>query len=160
MFNIEDYRQYYYAWKEYSTQVEKFRDRQPNVPSGLTEGLALIALNEVYNNAYKEANSGDISSIDDCQKVEVKASGMGFDRNDCSSFGPTELFDKLIFVECDLKQNKIRVFDCNTSYNQLQNLFVSKKETFGDQCRQKRRPRFSIKKKLKDQMTLLKEFEF
>lgn len=156
----EKLEKYFNAWVEYCNQVILFKDRQPNIPSGLTEGLALVALNEFYGNKYKKAEVGDLCSIDEKEKVEVKASGMGFNRKDCSSFGPTEKFDKLIFVLCDLSEKKVKVFDCNTSYEKMQKLQISKKETFGEQCNQKRRPRFSIQSKLGDQMTLIKEFVF
>ena len=126
----------------------------------MTEGLALIVLNSIYPKRYKKADTGDICSLDENEKVEVKASGMGFNRNDCSSFGPKDFFDKLIFVDIDLALSKARVFDCNITYSEIQFLQITKKDTFGDQAKQGRRPRFSIKQKMQDRMILLKEYAF
>lgn len=159
MISYQDLEEYFIIFREYCKEVKKFNDRQPNVPSGLTEGLALITLNSV-SNKYINATSGDISSIDGDERVEVKASGVGFDRNDCSSFGPKEYFDRLIFVDIDLKESKARVFDCNITYDKICSLQISKTQTFGDQASQGRRPRFSIKSKMKKQMILLEEYTF
>ena len=150
-------KKYFDVYVKYCEETKLFNDRKPNIPSGLTEGFALLALN-ICQKQYEKANTGDIISIDKNFRIEVKASGVGFDRNDCSSFGPNEKFDNLIFVDCDTDKKEIIVYDCHISYHQMQNLQITKKQTFGDQCSEKRRPRFSIKQKLGSQMTIIQRY--
>jgi len=157
--SLNDLKKYFDIYVKYCEETKLFNDRKPNIPSGLTEGLALFALNSCEQK-YKSAEVGDIISIHGNYRVEVKASSVGFDRKDCSSFGPNEKFDNLIFVDCDTNKKEIIVYDCHISYDKMQELQITKKQTFGDQCKEKRRPRFSIKEKLSAQMTVVQRYNF
>ena len=73
-------------------------------------------------------------------QLEVKA----FISDGPSSFGPTEQWDKLYFVDCKkYLDGEFRVWeiDCKNTDEEWRKMSISRRETFGDQADAKRRPR-------------------
>ena len=69
-----------------------------------------------------------------------------FTSNGPISFGPTEKWHKIIFFDArNWSDNlfKIYIVDLSNDNNIWQNIKINKKETFHEQCIQKRRPRIS-----------------
>lgn len=67
--------------------------------------------------------------------------------NGPSSFGPTEDWDKIVFVdmrEYETKHIKIYMFELSNKCNEWSNIKVNQTTTFKTQCRQGRRPRISF----------------
>lgn len=80
--------------------------------------------------------------------VQVKSASI---QNDCTSFGPTSTWDLLYFA--DFVPNGIidgEIWFYKIDSDDVYNLVLNNKkcETFADQQKQGRRPRFSIKKSI------------
>lgn len=76
-----------------------------------------------------------------------------------SSFGPTEKWDKLYFLDC--RRFKLRIFKCylinlSNKSTEWKAIKVNKTTTFGEQTKQGRRPRIGFKA-LKAQLHYKKE---
>lgn len=149
-YQLEYILKYFEAYKAYYDFTSKSNDRKPNFPEGLSERIAVYALNKVYYNKYSRADKskkevGDVIDIYGNQ-IEVKASIL---EEDCSSFGPQEYFDNLIFIKIDIDKKHIEVYDCHINSFQIRNIKVTKTgTTFGEQADNGRRPRFCISKKI------------
>lgn len=94
---------------------------------------------------YDQSFSGDLISKDK-QKIEVKC----FSSNGPISFGPNELWYKLVFVDCRVK-HKICIYeyDKSNNNNEWKKIKVSINETFEDQSKKSRRPRINFDKLIK-----------
>lgn len=159
--NIDEIALFFYEWKKYAELYARFGARNPNTPEVLSESLACEVLNKIFNNDkfFKASDKGDIVSSKGI-RVEVKAS-QGYDKKDCSSFGPKEKFDMLVYVKLDFKTNSAKVYDCHMNFNGLQKIQLTQKgETFEDQCKSGRRPRFSIDGIFKERLEQLAEINF
>jgi hypothetical protein len=113
--------------------------RNINFPSEISENLVRIILKDKYNKLTSwNIKKGDLTN--NKEKLEVKC----FSSNGPSSFGPTEIWDTLYFVNAiNYKEKKFKVYEINLSNknNIWKNLKINNKQTFEDQCKQKRRPR-------------------
>jgi hypothetical protein len=80
--------------------------------------------------------------------IEVK----GFSSNWPISFGPKEKWNRLYIVDCQKTMDKIfKIYEIKISNEDdiWENIKINKKQTFKDQCNEKRRPRicFNLLKK-------------
>jgi hypothetical protein len=121
-----------------------------NYPSEITENLVKFA---VYNK-YKlmpcwDTKNGDLIFKD--KKLEVKGS-LNLFHGGPTSFGPTEKWYRLYFVDCkDTEQFNFIIYEIKlpSSSDVWQNIKVSKKQTFKEQCLERRRPRICYSKIIK-----------
>lgn len=133
------------------------RIRQPNFPEVISEYIAKIYYTQKYNKSVEFGETGDLIVNPDKQKIEVKA----FTSKGPTSFGPTETWNKLMFIDARLfkkKRFKIYIIDLQNDCKKWKNLKMNHKETFEDQCLSKRRPRIKfnkIKEVLKDDVQLI-----
>ena len=91
-----------------------------------------------------DTDKGDLLYYEN-KRIEVKGSINLF--NGPPTFGPKEEWDKIIFVDGLKTLDKIyKVYEFNipNTDERWQNLKVSKTQTYGDQCLQKRRPRLTF----------------
>ena len=112
--------------------------RMDNFPSHISENIVKFALFKKYNIMPNwDTKTGDLDLFN--LKIEVK----GFSSTGPSSFGPTEEWDILYFVDCtDFINKNFKVYEIRLSSknNIWKNIKVSKNETIQDQSIQKRRP--------------------
>jgi DNA (cytosine-5)-methyltransferase 1 len=161
---------YHYNDKKIATQLKNYHKkfvtlnksatsiggRNMNISEAFTEGLVCYMTNAFKihkittsktknkTNEKKISGSMDCYDFDDNKTVQIKASIM---KEDCSSFGPHSQFDKLMYLDfSDCKAFKIYKIEKEC----IDDIIVSKekKETFKDQQKQGRRPRFSIQKEI------------
>ena len=129
-------------WLEMNKKLKSLGGRGLNVPDVFSEALFCLAFDAVRTNG--TAHSYDCVLRKTGEGVQVKSASIP---NDCTSFGPTSTWDLLYFadfapngkVDGEVKFYKIEDDDV---YNLVLN--ASKGETFRDQQKQGRRPRFSI----------------
>lgn len=150
-FDKEDYRKLkdiFKKWLEINKQLKELNGRALNVPDVFSEALFCIFFNAVRTNNQPFAGSYDCVTKDTGEGVQVKSASIPID---CTSFGPTSTWDILYFI--DLAPNgevdgNIYFYEIDSS--KIYSLVLNKKknETFIDQQRQGRRPRFSIKNKI------------
>ncbi len=134
--------------------------RKPNFPDYISENIVKFVINKIEKQSCVNADKGDLiknsqtematSSFENSQRVEVKC----FTSKGPSSFGPTELWDELYFLDAtNFLNGKYKVYKLklsNTS-SEIKNLKINKKQTYEDQCKEKRRPRIAFSQ-LKQQL--------
>ena len=140
-FEKKDYEQIialYNKWKAYNNFLKKFNTRGCNIPEQLTESIIC------YLFGYKRIKGSKGDAID-CKgnKIEIKATSI---KKDCTSFSPKKPYWKsfyfLDFFEHD-KTNSFKIY--NLSSIDFDKIQVSRRDTFKQQRKKGRRPRFSIK---------------
>jgi hypothetical protein len=129
--------------------------RTINYPSEITENIAKFAIAKKYKVMGNwDIKPGDLKVL--CKQIEVKG---GFIENGPPTFGPTEKWDWIYFVDCDKTFDMIfKVYEVKKSNIDFHRLRVSQNQTFGDQCLQGKRPRLvfsSIKEQLGDNIQLI-----
>lgn len=148
-FDEKDYANFvdiFNSWINLTKIAKKMNGRGINIPDVLSEGLFCAEFNAVRTN--NTAYSYDCVLIDTGEGVQIKSSSI---ENDCTSFGPTSDWDVLYFVDFAPNGNvdgKISFYKIDDF--EIKSLILNKKknETFEDQQRQGRRPRFSIKNEI------------
>lgn len=131
-------------WQNINADLKSLGGRNLNVPDVFSEAVFCIAFNAVRTNG--TAGSYDCVMKETGEGVQVKSASIV---EDCTSFGPTSTWDLLYFADF-VPNGKI---DGEIWFYQIESgdvyglvLNAKKGETFADQQRQGRRPRFSVKK--------------
>lgn len=148
-FDKEDYKKLkkiFSKWININLDLKQFGGRRLNVPDVFSEALYCIFFNAIRTNG--TAHSYDAVDKTTGEGIQIKSTSI---EKDCTSFGPTATWDKLIFVDLapygDVDGNVwFYEIDCTNLYDIVVN--SRKNETFREQQEQKRRPRFSIKSKI------------
>lgn len=129
--------------KELNKSLSKKKIRNENFPSHISENIVKFAIFKKYGiMPCWDTDKGDIvlNKMSIIKQIEVK----GFMSDGPSSFGPTEMWDMLYFVDakdtmnCNFKVYEIKLSNKN---NIFRNIKLSKKETYGEIADSKRRPR-------------------
>ena len=135
----------YQMWIGLCKIAKKLKWRYINFPEGLSESLFCLEFESVrvVKVAGKESGSFDTYNLKMCRREQVKASSA---EEDLTSFGPASVWDDLYFLDFHRMDWTFDVYQIPNDlvYNQK----VNKNQTFKDQQKQKRRPRFSIKKEI------------
>lgn len=127
----------YFLWKELDQRIRGSATRGINFPETISEAMACYALGFQWN----KGSGGDARDND--LIIEFKATS-NWDL-DTTSFSPSENFDKLYFLRLDKRKDELYIiYDTDINSEQLKNIMVNKSETFEQQQKAKRRPRFSV----------------
>lgn len=148
-FDMEDYKKFkqiFRKWTDINSDLKQSGGRNLNVPDVFSEALYCIFFNAVRTNG--TAHSYDAVDKTTGEGIQIKSASI---KIDCTSFGPTSTWDRLIFVDFAPFGNvdgNVWFYEIDSSniYNIVLN--YKKNETFRDQQLQGRRPRFSIKDKI------------
>lgn len=147
-FDMEDYKklkEIFRDWAAINAKLKSLGGRGLNVPDVFSEALFCIFFNAIRTNG--TAYSYDCVSLDTLAGIQIKSASIP---NDCTSFGPTSTWDEIYYV--DFAPNgqvdgKVDFYKIDIDFSNLV-LNAKKGETFRDQQRQGRRPRFSMKSQL------------
>lgn len=127
----------FWNWYKIATKIP-WANRSPNMPSEITEAMVCLCTGAKLI----KTGNGDIL-LPNGQIGEVK--GTVSQKDDLSSFSPSEKFDKLFFVHMAPGDNNFYwVYDLHMGRKDIEKIKVNRNETFGDHAAQGRRPRFSI----------------
>ncbi len=144
---IEKYNEKYIFNNEINKMLSNKKLRNENFPSEISENIVKFALYKKYGIfGTWDTLCGDLMLLD--KKIEVK----GFMSDGPASFGPTEKWDWIYFVDARQTLNEIYTvyeFKISNVNNIWQNLKMNKNETYNEQCNQKRRPRITFKELIK-----------
>ncbi|HDF6786652.1 TPA: Bsp6I family type II restriction endonuclease [Staphylococcus aureus] len=132
----------YFLWKELNSLIKNSHTRGINFPEIISESLLCYAMGYRLN----RGKGGDAFDENGKGVIEVKATS-NFDR-DTTSFSPSENFDSLFFMRLNQRNDELFIYDTGLNSDKLKDIEVSKKQTVGDQQKEKRRPRFSVIKKV------------
>jgi len=144
------------AWKTLYVLNKEDGDRVPNIPESISETIYCILTHDVrYKSSKKLKNrSFDIFDLLKEKTVQMKAGQL---KADCTTFGPTSKWDKLIFMDFYNDGNidgTVDIYDIPTDLvNQVVVCKHDKKTkekniTFLQRQETGKRPRFSIKKSI------------
>lgn len=147
---VNSYNEYIKQQKEINKFLNKRKIRVANYPSEITENLVKFAINKKYGfMPCWDVKKGDLILLN--KQLEVKGS-LDLLNGGPSSFGPTEKWHKIYFVDCkDTFKLNFKIYEIKLSNNTniWNNLKVNKKDTYKKQCNEKRRPRIIFKDLLK-----------
>jgi len=113
-----------------------------NLPEHLTEGIYCYVSGSVRCVKGKDV-SYDCYNFKKHQRIQVKSSQLM--TGDLTSFGPKSEYDDIVFVM--VSDHIVYIYD-NIGSFVTHEFKVNKTESFGDQCKVGRRPRFSILNKI------------
>ena len=133
-------------WQDINTDLKSLEGRTLNVPDVFSEALYCIFFDAVRTNG--TAHSYDAVDKKTGEGIQIKSASIP---NDCTSFGPTSTWDRLIYADfapTGKVDGKIWFYEIDSDDVYRMVLNESKGETFADQQSQGRRPRFSIKGKI------------
>lgn len=134
---MEEMRMIFTSWDTFKNTCKLLKQREPNLPEGLTENLTALHLEAKLI----ISGSGDLLGKNG-EIFEVKGSSSPGP----NSFSPKSAFDNLIYVYYDANLKTFSVYVLNLAHKDLLDLKMNKNETFQDQANAGRRPRFSIMK--------------
>ena len=140
-FDLSDYemlKDIFHKWTDINKDLKYLGGRNLNVPDVFSEALYCIFFNAVRTNG--TAYSYDAVDRTTGEGIQIKSASIA---NDCTSFGPTSTWDKLIYADFAPKGQ----VDGNVWFYDIV-LNEKKGETFRDQQEQGRRPRLSMKSKI------------
>lgn len=135
-------------WTEINDLTKSLNARGINIPEIISEGLYCYSFNAIRTNgAASGAGSYDAVSLDTGRGIQIKSSSIEFD---CTSFGPDSKWDDLIFMDFCPNGKVDGTVNFYLIKQDFRNMVLDakKNETFEDQQKQGRRPRFSIKKNI------------
>lgn len=135
-------------WTEINDLTKSLNARGINIPEIISEGIYCYSFNAIRTNGSASgAGSYDAVSLDTGRGIQIKSSSIEFD---CTSFGPDSKWDDLIFMDfCPNGKidGHVDIYLIEQDFSKMV-LDAKKNETFEDQQKQGRRPRFSIKKSI------------
>ena len=141
----------YNGWRVLCDDLNALQARSVNLPEGLSE-ISFSIAKKMWRTPGKI--DGAKSSFDcydpqgqkNNNRIQVKASSV---EEDLTSFGPKTEWDRIYFMDFYREgawDGSFDIYEIDTE--EILNFPVNKKETFQEQQKQGRRPRFSIKKDL------------
>jgi hypothetical protein len=134
-----------------NTRLKSKTIRQSNFPSEISENIVKFAYSKRYGKMPTwDTDKGDLSVRCDnlSKRLEVKGS-LDLFGGGPSSFGPTEQWDSLFFVDAKRTLDKwFTVYEiCVPSdSDDWKNIKVNSNQTYVDQCLQGKRPRIMFQK--------------
>ena len=137
----------YNAWVDLKNGLKSFESRAPNLPEGISEGAFSLEFNcPRVLDVRGTAASYDCYNPKTHERIQIKATTI---RYDLTSFGPDSVWDVLYLLDFYREGNFDGTYDVYEIPNDLiYNHQISRTQTFRDQQRQGRRPRFGIKQKI------------
>ena len=145
----ENFIEMYDLWKKLSQKLNDYGCRKVNFPE-LSE-LIFCAFFDCWrtNNTagLAEHTSFDCYNPKTEKRIQIKAASAF---NELTSFGPDSVWDEIYFMDFYNGGNYDGTFEVYLLPNEeIYNYPMNKNETFKDQQAQKRRPRFSLRKLIK-----------
>ncbi len=137
----------YNAWLELKNGLKNFESRAPNLPEGISEGSFSLEFE-----CPRVLDVKGTSSSFDCydprthERIQIKATTIEYD---LTSFGPDSVWDVIYLLDFYRKGKFDGKYDVYKIPNDLiYNHKINSTQTFRDQQKQKRRPRFGLKKNI------------
>jgi len=140
---LDMYIKNYYFIEDINKKLCKKKIRNQNFPSEISENIVKFAFLKKYKIIPSwDTDNGDLSFLN--KKIEVK----GFMSSGPSSFGSTEKWDILYFVDSTkFIDKKFIIYEIMLSNTNpiWRNIKLNKNETYNDQCKKGIRPRITFK---------------
>lgn len=149
----------YSSWRVLCDKASALQARKINLPDALSEcGFCYFFKCWRTNYGVTGATHSSFDAYDPKTQSRIQIKGCSVE-SDLTSFGPDSVWDDLYFVDFYKDGKWDFTFDVYLIDNEaIYNTKVNKNETFVDQQRQKRRPRFSIIKSIIEPRNLKPKF--
>jgi hypothetical protein len=147
----KEWKKIFDVWKELKLGLRRYKSREPNMPEGLSEVAFCLWSGSARYIKLKGSRKGVAGSFDTFnvrknRAEQIKACSI---KNDLTSFGPKSKWDDLYFLDFYSNGKVDGTFDVYLIPNKyIQDHSLNRSESFADQQKQKRRPRFGIKKEI------------
>ena len=156
--DIHDWYEVLNAWLKLTEHTKRLGYRGVNIPEALSEVALSIVLKcprliNIHGNNI--SNSPDLIDVDSNVTIQVKATSV---ENDCTSFGTSNHWDRLVFMDFYNGGNVNGSFDIyEIPKEKLLSYVVNAKkaETFQDHQDMSRRPRLNLKKNVLKEMNIM-----
>lgn len=135
---------FYKSWRNLSSLSISFYGRSINLPEALSESVFCLSTNSVrvVSGIYGANSSWDCYNLSSKKRIQVKAASV---LPDLSSFGPNSQWDELYFIDFFVDGSWSGKYKIYKIPNELvYNHKVNSSQTFRQQQKLGRRPRFSI----------------
>lgn len=131
----------YNLWNTLNKAIKAISTRGINLPEAISENAFCLFFPGCIRviKLKKEKCSYDVLNIKTGSKIQIKASSVG---SDLTSFGPRSEWDELFFLDFSKGDGSFKVYKINADW--IYKHRVNKNQTFEDQQKQGKRPRFSI----------------
>jgi len=131
-------------WKKLKLGMREYKSREPNFPEGLSEvAFCLFSKSKRFISLQGESPASfDTFDLKKNRAEQIKASSV---ESDLTSFGPISKWDDLYFLDFYNNGKLDGTFNVYKIPSQwVYEMKVNKKQTFRQQQKQGKRPRFSI----------------
>lgn len=138
-------KELYLDWKNLNDRLKAISTRGINIPETISENaFCLFFQNYVRVVKLKKGKcSYDCINVKNGERVQIKASSVA---SDLTSFGPRSEWDSLYFLDFSKGDGSFKVYKIEKDL--IYSHKVNKTQTFEEQQKQARRPRFSITKNI------------
>jgi len=144
----KEFKKLFDLWKKLNLGLKKY-GRKVNIPEVISEGMFCVFTGSarfMKKIKGKGKVSFDTFDVKKGRTEQIKASSI---EKDLTSFGPRSKWDDLYFLDFYNGGKLDGTFNIYKISNKLINLVkVNKNQTFKEQQKEKRRPRFSITEKI------------
>ncbi|MCR4326996.1 MAG: Bsp6I family type II restriction endonuclease [Nanoarchaeota archaeon] len=131
----------YQIWNGLNRAIKSISTRGINLPEAISENAFCMFFPECIRvvKLAKGKCSYDVINTYTGKRIQIKASSV---ESDLTSFGPKSEWDELFFLDFSKSDGSFKVYKIEPSW--IYKHKVNKSQTFQQQQKQSRRPRFSI----------------
>ena len=138
-------RSLYNLWSILNKAIKAISTRGVNLPEAISENAFCLFFPDCVRivKLAKGKCSYDVVDLKMGKRIQIKASSVG---SDLTSFGPRSEWDELYFLDFSKGDGSFKIYKIEQDW--IYKHKVNARQTFEDQQRQGRRPRFSIIKNI------------
>ncbi|MAG45739.1 MAG: type II restriction endonuclease [Nanoarchaeota archaeon] len=138
-------RDLYFSWKDVNKRIKEISTRGINLPEAISENAFCFFFDDCVRIVkLKEGKcSYDVINTKTGSRIQIKAASVKYD---LTSFGPRSEWDELFFLDFSAGNGSFKVYKIEPDW--IYKHMVNRTQTFEEQQKQNRRPRFSITKSL------------
>ncbi|HLC63112.1 MAG TPA: Bsp6I family type II restriction endonuclease [Candidatus Nanoarchaeia archaeon] len=131
----------YFDWKNVNDRLKNISTRGINLPEAISENAFALFFPACIRVVKLKGMkcSFDCINIKTGSRIQIKASSVA---SDLTSFGPRSEWDELFFLDFSEGDGSFKVYEIKPDW--IYKHKVNKSQTFEEQQKQNRRPRFSI----------------
>lgn len=140
-------KELYFEWKNLSDEIKNISTRGLNIPEAITENAFCLFFEDCVRIVMQKGKkcAFDCLNTKTGEKIQIKAASI---YPDATSFSPSSDYDKVYFLDFSEGDGSFKVYEIPLEIIKKTIVNKKKNETFEDQQKQKRRPRFSITKEI------------
>mgnify|MGYP000570833225 CR=1 FL=1 len=139
--DIRKIKNLYKLWNKLNKAIKKISTRGVNLPEAISENAFCLFFPECVRvvKLAKGKCSYDVINTKTGKRIQIKASSI---ESDLTSFGPRSEWDELFFLDFSKGDGSFKIYKIEKDL--IYKHKVNKNQTFEDQQKQGKRPRFSI----------------